>query len=172
MLPHFTENRWQPKISFPDGQFGYVSVTPTGGHPGRTNDIGSIRRWTAPLSGTLVVEGELVRPETQGDGVVGTVVSSREGTVAEWKVASGTISTVVRIADIKPGEHIDFVVSAGIDDSYDTYVWRATLTLENSNDRQIWNTEQDYHGPASAPLDLWAQFAQVLLMSNEFLYVD
>jgi hypothetical protein len=64
------------------------------------------------------------------------------------------------------------VVSCRASDAYDSYNWQVTLTLENPGDRQIWNTERDFHGPDAQPLDLWAQFAQVLLMSNEFLYVD
>ena len=171
-LPHFTENRWQPKPSFPDDAFGYVSVTPGGGHPGRSTEVSSIRRWTAPRSGTLIVDGELVRPEHRGDGIDGAVVSSHRGIVAEWTVQQGTAPTAIRIDEVVAGEHIDFVVSCRENDAFDSYSWQVTLTLENPGDRQTWHTERDFHGPPSKPLDLWAQYAQVLLMSNEFLYVD
>ena len=172
-LPHFAENRWQAKDNFPaDQAFGYLSVSPTGGHPGRNAASSSIRRWTAPREGTLVIEGQLHRPEQQGDGVDGLIVSSQQGVVGQWSVAHGTQATNVRIENITPGEHIDFVVACRENDAYDSYQWRATVTLETPGDRQTWNTEQGFHGPAAEPLDLWSQLAQVLLMSNEFMYVD
>lgn len=171
-LPHFAENRWQARTSFPDDELGYVSVTSTGGHPGRSTKTSSIRRWTAPRGGTLLVSGDLHRPEQQGDGVDGKVVSSHKGVIAEWTVTHGSMPTVIEIADVVAGERLDFIVSCRENDAYDTYSWRVNLVLENNGDRQIWNAEHDFHGPPPAPLDLWAQFAQVLLMSNEFLYVD
>jgi hypothetical protein len=171
-LPHFAENRWQPRPSFPDGELGYVSVTPTGGHPGRSSEFSSIRRWTAPHGGTLVISGELLRPEPQGDGIEGKVVSSRQGVMAEWTVEHGSVATAARIENIAPGEMIDFVVDCRANDAYDSFNWRLTLILENPGERQIWDAERGFHGPAAAPLDLWAQLTQVLLMSNEFLYVD
>jgi hypothetical protein len=171
-LPHFAANRWQPRPSFPDGELGYVSVTPTGGHPGRSSEFNSIRRWTAPHGGTLVITGELLRPEQKGDGVEGKVVSSRQGVVAEWTVEQGSQATEARIENVAPGELIDFVVGCRANDAYDSFNWRVTLILENPGERQIWDAERGFHGPAAAPLDLWAQFIQVLLMSNEFLYVD
>ncbi len=173
-MPHFADNRWQARPAFPDTAdgYGYASVTPTGGHPGHTPEVSSIRRWTAPRDGTLVIKGELHRPEQKGDGVDGLVVSSRQGVVGQWTVTHGTQATPVRVDRVEPGEHIDFVVACRANDGWDSYQWRATLTLETIGDRQTWNTEQGFHGPAEPPLDLWSQYAQVLLMSNEFLYVD
>ncbi|WP_425397778.1 PSD1 and planctomycete cytochrome C domain-containing protein [Aeoliella sp.] len=172
-MPHFIENRWQAKDKFPaDDSFGYVSVSNSGGHPGRAPDLSSIRRWTAPREGTLVIEGRLHRPEQKGDGVDGLVVSSRQGIVGQWTIEHGQRATPVRLERVEPGEHIDFVVACRGNDAYDSYQWRATVTLETPGDRQTWSTEQGFHGPQAEPLDLWSQLAQVLLMSNEFLYVD
>lgn len=171
-LTHFAENRWQPRGEFPDQQLGYVSVTARGGHPGNNTRLNSIRRWTAPHTGRLSIQGQLHRPEKKGDGVDGHIVSSKRGVLAEWTVETGAKSTAVAFAEVKPGEHIDFVVSCRANDNYDTYHWNATLTLEHRGDRQTWNTEQTFRGPMPEPLDLWSQYAQVLLMSNEFLYVD
>jgi hypothetical protein len=100
------------------------------------------------------------------------VVSSRQGIVGQWTIEHGSHSTSARVENVEPGELIDFVVDCRSNDAYDSFNWRVSLTLENPGERQIWDTERDFHGPATAPLDLWAQLAQVLLMSNEFLYVD
>ena len=171
-LTHFAENRWQPQGTFPDKQFGYVSVSRTGGHPGIDTDMSSIRRWTVPEEGKLIISGSLQRPEKQGDGVDGLIVSSRQGILGKWTVPHGAKSTEVQLEHVSPGEHVDFVVACRANDGWDTYHWKATLMLETHGERLTWNTEQGFHGPAPQPLDLWAQFAQVLLMSNEFLYVD
>ncbi len=171
-LPHFAENRWQVRSRFPDEQLGYISVTSAGGHPGKTAQFSSIRRWTAPHRGTLVIDGKLQRPEGQGDGVDGLVVSSRQGVVGRWTVAQGIQPTWVRLENVTAGEHIDFVVACRANDGYDSYQWEANLTLATTSDRRTWSTAQGFHGPAARPLDLWTQLAQVLLMSNEFLYVD
>jgi hypothetical protein len=40
--------------------------------------------------------------------------------------------------------------------------------------RRSWEVQRDFRGPASdpAPLDAWGRYAQVLLSSNEFVFVD
>jgi hypothetical protein len=35
-----------------------------------------------------------------------------------------------------------------------------------------YRTSAGTNGPAAPPLDRWGQLAQVLLMSNEFMFVD
>ena len=171
-MPYFADNRWQGGGDFPNEQFGYVSINPSGGHPGLTADVSSIRRWTAPEEGSLVIDGQLQRPEQKGDGVDGLLVSSRQGIVGSWTVPHGTQATQVRLEHVTLGEHIDFVVACRMNDGFDSYQWRATLTLETPGARRIWNSEQGFHGPTAEPADLWTQLAQVLLMSNEFLYID
>jgi hypothetical protein len=171
-LPMFAENRWQ-STSFPaDDAMGYVSLTATGGHPGRSREHASIRRWTAPSAGQLIVEGLADRPESQGDGIEAMLVSSRRGVLESWVVEHGQLPTNARVGDVEPGEHIDFVVSCRENDGFDSYNWQATITLTTATERRVWHTTQGFRGPTGEPMQLWAQFAQALLMSNEFLYVD
>jgi hypothetical protein len=35
-----------------------------------------------------------------------------------------------------------------------------------------WSAEADFAGPAERPLTPWERYAQVLLETNEFLFVD
>jgi hypothetical protein len=100
------------------------------------------------------------------------LVSSRRGVLEKWVVAHGQLPTNARVGDVEPGEHIDFVVSCRENDGFDSYNWQATITLTTATERRVWHTTQGFRGPTGEPMQLWAQFAQALLMSNEFLYVD
>lgn len=171
-LNYFVDNRWQAKSEFPDQELRYVSVTPDGGHPGNQADCCSIRRWTAPEAGKLFISGDLDRPSEKGDGIEASIVSSRRGVVASWIVARGTQLTEAELPAVESGETIDFVVGCRENDGWDTFHWKVSLALESSSGWQKWSSEQDFHGPQPEPLDLWSQFAQVLLVSNEFLFID
>ncbi|TWT78303.1 Planctomycete cytochrome C [Posidoniimonas polymericola] len=171
-LSHFTENRWQAASQFPAPEIGHLCVTPTGGHPGNSSDYSAIRRWTAPARGDLTVDGQLERPEKRGDGVDGLLISSRRGVVGKWTTMTGASPTHAHVEDVEPGESFDLVVSCRAEPSYDTFSWQTKLTLETKTSRRVWKSEEGFTGPVAAPLELLPQLVQVLLVSNEFLYID
>lgn len=171
-LGYFAESRWQSGQQFPDAEMGYVSLTSTGGHPGSDASRSSIRRWTAPVAGKLTIAGMLSRPSDKGDGVEGVVVSSRRGIVERWTVKQGVTPTEGRIGRVEPGDHVDFVVHCLGNPNYDSYDWRVSLELTTRDGRRTWSSERGFRGPVAPPLDMWAQLAQVLLVSNEFMFVD
>jgi len=171
-LAHFADSRWQTSHEFPDAEMGYVSLTSKGGHPGADAARSSIRRWTAPTAGDLAITGELTRPSDKGDGVEGMVVSSRQGIIERWTVKHGSHPTSSRIGQVEPGDQVDFVVHCLGDPGYDSFDWQVSLELTTRDGRQTWSSEQGFHGPAAPPLDMWAQLTQVLLVSNEFMFVD
>ena len=35
-----------------------------------------------------------------------------------------------------------------------------------------WNAAKEFDGPSVAPLDAWGRYAQALLASNEFIFID
>ena len=37
---------------------------------------------------------------------------------------------------------------------------------------ETWNAKNDFAGPAPRPLSVWARYAQVLMETNEFSFVD
>ncbi|WP_197530364.1 PSD1 and planctomycete cytochrome C domain-containing protein [Bythopirellula polymerisocia] len=171
-LNYFVENRWQAQIEYPEKGFGHLSVTPEGGHPGNRTDCCSIRRWTAPEAGKMVITGELARPSENGDGIEASIVSSRQGVIASWIVEQGAQLTEVELPVVESGETIDFVVGCRGNAGWDSFQWKVSLALESSTGWQKWSSQQDFRGPRPEPLDLWMQLAQVLLVSNEFLFID
>jgi hypothetical protein len=172
---HFVNNAWQAGETLPDPQLGYVMLNVEGGHPGDAEHQ-VVRRWTTPAAGTLRIEGELKHPAAEGNGVAASVVSSARGRVGEWTAAHGATATVVETIEVAAGDTIDFVVDCLGDTSYDTFTWRTTLRLQRTDGAaETWNSHDGIDGPkpaAPAPLDRWGQLAQVLLMCNEFMFVD
>jgi hypothetical protein len=172
---HFVNNAWQAGEALPDPQLGYAMLNVEGGHPGDSAHQ-VIRRWTAPADGTLHIDGQLNHPAPEGNGVLARVVSSTRGRVGEWATAHGTAATTVEAVQVTAGDTVDFVVDCIADTSYDTFTWRTTLRLERANNTiETWNSHDGIDGPkppAAAPLDRWGQLAQVLLMCNEFMFVD
>ena len=78
---------------------------------------------------------------------------------------------------LQAGETIDFVATSGMTSSFDSFGWtarlRSTSTQGNSTDR---DTETHFSGPftpeKTLPLDRLEQLSQILILSNEFAFVD
>jgi hypothetical protein len=176
-LPHFTGDAWQWERKLPSSNGQWTSLNRTGGHPGSDAANAAIRRWVAPFDGAVSLQGELDHPAEPGDGIRGRVVSSRLGQVAEWDVHHGKIPTGVDRIEVRRGDTLDFVVEPRANENSDSFHWPLTLRrLEGGSGASgaDWKVARDFGGPQSVPqpLDLWQQYAQVLLSANEFVFVD
>jgi hypothetical protein len=159
----------------------------------------TIRRWTAPIAGTVKIYAELYhsnitkddkkKPEgdkkeeakaPEGDGVDCRIVSSSRGSLGTWSAFNTAVMTSLSDVAVKPGDTIDFVTVCGDDPEGDTFKWAPTITME---DRDIpgmkgmamrWDARTNFMDPKKLPRPLgpWEEFAQVLLLSNEFATVD
>lgn len=182
-LPQFVAGAWQGGPQLPDPTLGWATLNAEGGHPGDAAHL-AIRRWTAPAAGKVHVEGVLSHPSDQGDGVRGRVIASRGGVKGEWVAQHGQAGTVAAEIPLERGDTIDFVVDGRAAIDFDTFTWPVTVRMTTvdaaSTDAatpagattQIWDSASGFHGPLVPPLSRWEQLAQVLLMSNEFMYVD
>jgi hypothetical protein len=177
-LAAYTNDQWQGTATLPDAELGWVSLTNKGGHPGRDSAHAAIRRWVAPRDGVFRVAGVLRHESENGDGVLGCIVSGREGVLWRGESHNAAPEAVVERAAVQKGDTIDFVVAPGANDGYDSYSWSPTLRLIEPNDqpgRMEWSARAEFAGPPPPPpipLAPWEQYAQVLLMTNEFLFVD
>lgn len=176
------EARWQASKEFPgEGQIGFAYLGASRGHPGRSKEVSVVRRWTAPSALEVEVSGELSHASKSGDGVEAIVVSGSRGILGRWRVHHGKVSTTTPPFSVQRGEVIDFVVvPVGTDDS-DTFDWAPALRSAASQGGpwagmgiRSWEAQRDFRGPATdpAPLDAWGRYAQVLLSSNEFVFID
>jgi len=170
-LPHFTGTAWQGGQSWPDAALGWVQLTATGGHPGNDHQHVCIRRWKAPRPMTVVIESSLKHEAKPGDGIRALVVNSQRGVISDQRVHQKTVAMNAEALVVQKGETVDFVVDIGEGLNNDQFLWNITIR-EQDGDRTVWNSETDFAGPAAKPLTPWEQLAQVMLCSNEFLFVD
>jgi hypothetical protein len=167
----FASDRWQGGSVLPAPHSGKATLSAAGGEPGEAGDQAVIRQWVSPVSGTLGIEGSLRHGQPAvpyGDGVHGRIVSSRQGELASWSVNGSSAETKLDGIKIEKGETISFVVDGRLDPENDAFSWAPVIKCGE----QTWSAKDDFKGPAPQPLEALARYAQVLLETNEFAFVD
>ncbi|HEX8521248.1 MAG TPA: PSD1 and planctomycete cytochrome C domain-containing protein [Tepidisphaeraceae bacterium] len=180
-LAHFTGTEWQGGEKLPDAKTGWALLNATGGHPGESQ-FAVVRRWVAPEDCVVSVSGSLSHAPKQGNGVRGRIVTEKDGMLATWVVQRREVKTDVTAVEVKKGQAVDFIVDCRGDVTYDQFDWKIAISKEppanavaGAEKVARWDSEKDFGGtPAkpAAPLDAWEKLAQVLLESNEFMFVD
>ena len=175
---HFQDGQWRKGPQIPDPVDGWVSLSADGGHPGGDLKHVVIRRWTAPDAGIVNMSGMLTHPAEGGDGVRGRVVSSRSGELGMWRAQHGKVETKLDRIDVQAGETLDFVIDCLTNEAHDSFTWPPVVSLTSAgsgkpNERQF-AAAADFRGPSPAVtrLSLLEQYAQALLLTNEFVFVD
>jgi hypothetical protein len=167
----FVPDRWQGGAALPASKFGNAVLTPTGGEPGEYPNQAVIRRWVSPVSGKIGIEGTIRHGQPAvpyGDGVRGHILSSRLGELASWSVNGSSAETKLNGIAVEKGDTIDFIVDARSDPENDAFGWAPIIRFGE----QTWSGKDDFLGPPPEPLGVWARYAQVLLQTNEFAFVD
>ena len=179
-LPHFTGMAWQGGPKLPDSKLGWVLLTAEGGHPGSAQVGAAIRRWVAPHDGAVAISGILGHHQKEGDGVRARIVTSQEGELASWTAHNTDAETKMSRIEVKTGDTIDFVVDCRGDENSDQFVWSPVIRLVEAPGNaaggvQEWSAKDEFRGPEARPrktLSPWERYAQVLLLANEFMFVD
>ena len=94
---------------------------------------------------------------------------------------AGSMDIHVENLQIKPGDVIDLVVAPRKENAFDDFSWSPRIVEVGTNAAgspyaaNEWRSDEAFS--RSVPywdggLDPWEQLAQVLLMSNEFMFVD
>lgn len=173
-LGYFSGSRWQPVAEYPHSEFGHLSLSGDGGHPGNHQQHSTIIRWTAPREGRVTLTGTLAHPAEQGDGVQAILVSSRLGRLQDWQVHHGEVATQREAIEVHAGDHLDLIVSCQSGPAHDSYRWAPRLTAD---DGTVWDLNDQFLAQSRLQLppsnvDHWVKLAQVLIASNEFAFVD
>jgi hypothetical protein len=174
-LPKFVEETWRGGDKLPDEKLGWVMLTENGGHPGEK--FAAVRRWTAPRDLEISITGRLGHESGEGDGVRGRVLLNNEKELGVWTVKKSKEKTNLDKIAVKKGDTVDFVVDKRGDTNSDSFTWTPTIQADGAQSTGLaseWNAKDDYSGPKelNKPLDAWEKFAQVILMSNELVFVD
>ena len=173
-LPHYTGTSYQGGAALPDPKLGWCVLNSLGGHAGNDQSHAVIRRWTAPKDGTVSINGELHHPSKEGDGVRGRVISSRTGQAGEWNSLGTKLETPVPALAVKKGDTIDFITDCRTNPNNDSFQWTVRVNLKSAEDSKVYDSAMDFAGPKTPvkSLGAWEQLAQVMLLGNEFAFVD
>jgi mono/diheme cytochrome c family protein len=184
-LPFWTGQAWQGGKDLPDPKLRWVLLTASGGHPGKDAAHAVIRRWTAPRDAVLTITGTLGHESDQGDGVRAWIVSSRRGELGHWDAHHRQAQTSLTQVEVKRGDTLDFIVECRASDGYDAFTWAPVLKAQSpllktaaakaETGPTEWSAEAEFSGPpapVASPLTPWEKYAQVLMETNEFAFVD
>ena len=176
-LSTFQDSRWQSSGKFPaDPPMGHAYLSREAGHTPADTGLAIVRRFTAPNDGAIRLRGQMGHRSDQGDGVVAMIWIGNTRVFHEQQKKNNRPYGPLT-GSIRKGETVDFVASAGENNSFDTFYWRVTVQLTGT-DGQVIETDSKkhfsgpYNGRSSEPLDRLSLLAQMLLLSNEFAFVD
>lgn len=174
LLPKFHKGSWQGGRQLPDPVLGWVMLNRSGGHAGADLQHCAVRRFMTDVDCELQIDSELVHSQEQGNGVRGRVVVSTGGVLADAVAHHSSVPLKAASVSLPAGQWLDFVVDSRGEQSHDSFGWKISMTQTAGGAVvQTWNSEQDFGQRQSQPLlDAWAQLAQTLLLTNEFVFVD
>ncbi len=147
-FPHWTGSQWQGGAVMPDPQIGWAFLYAAGGHTGNDQQHAPIRRFTAPLAGTVSITGSLHHPSENGDGVRSRVVSSRSGLAAEWIAEHKAVDANVAAIEVQSGDTLDFITDCRESVTSDSFAWSITIKLKAADGKEItWSADKSFPGP-------------------------
>jgi len=179
-LAHFTGQSWQGGPNVPDPKTGWVMLNPMGGHPGNDLKHSAIRRWVASRDMTIRIRGTVEHRNAEGDGVQALIVSSRAGTLGSWVAQNKSAEAALERVEVKRGDTIDFITECRTSPNFDSFVWSPSVEVVQEGGtggglQSTWSASADFAGPVkeqAKALTPWEAYAQALLLTNEFIYVD
>ncbi len=178
-FPYFSGSYFQGSDKLPDkkNDLGWLRLTATGGHAG-SRKYCTVCRWTSPDDGVVSVTGTLKHSPHQGDGIQATLYGP-VGKVKHWKAHQNKTETNVKNILVKKGEQLNFVVDFNSQNGWDSYRWSPVIILKTSKkkNRQRFSSKDSFPKTTQKKKTLqkygaWERYAQVLLMSNEFLFIE
>ena len=168
----FKDKTWRFKGKYPHPKYEYAKLNSNGGHPGGAFPV--VRRLTVFESGELVLEGSLKHPNKNGDGVRALLfINGKE--IQRWDSHNNSVNTNSNSIHINSGDVIELAVEPTKTHSFDSYTWNKKLKLSVKGKIKELDLQAmffDSQGKNSSVYTVWDALAQVMLMSNEFLYVD
>jgi hypothetical protein len=177
-LPYFNTSAWQGGLHWPDAALGWLQLTAQGGHAGNDKQHACVRRWTAASPGTISIRSEISHEVSDGDGVRAWIVSSRHGILKMATVHNQKERLDVDGLAVEPGDVVDFVVDLGAGLNSDMFVWipaiqqTVTAAAPDAELATSWNAEYDFPGLRPETLSPLELLVQLLLISNEVMFVD
>ncbi|MFG0262423.1 MAG: DUF1553 domain-containing protein, partial [Novipirellula sp. JB048] len=180
-LPFYTGTQFQGGAKLPDAKLGWVFLNAEGGHPGNDPKHAAVIRWTAPAAMTVSVNGTLRHDKEPGDGIRGQIFASGRRIAGPFILHQDSVATSIDSVTLAAGETLDFVVDIHGARGHDSFAWSPTIvelaaepaaTSGEPPTRRRWNYSEQFRPADPVRITPLASVAQVLLMSNEFHFVD
>jgi hypothetical protein len=178
-MPHFTGSAWQGAADWPNQELGWAQLTSSGGHPGNTRKHAVIRRWIAPATGHYDLTSTLIHEPEVGDGIRAFLSHSRLGKLRDAKLLGAKADFSLTDLAFQTGDTLDFIVDIADGLNSDQFLWSPKLTptvhttgAGGPPTPDTWDAEKDFSAQPKSSLNPWQQLAQVLMLSNEFMFVD
>ena len=174
-LPYFSGTAWQGSASYPDAKLGWVQLSAAGGHPGNDLDHASVRRWTAPRDGAFHIRTKLTHQPLAGDGIHAAIVHSHRGVLTSASLHHDALDIEHLEVQFSAGQTLDFAVDIGGGLNSDQFLWQIEIDEASAAPSKVnptWNSAADFPSSPERSLSAWEQLAQVLLCSNEFIFID
>jgi len=173
-LPYFTGSVWQGGSQLPDSTLGWLFLTAQGGHPGNDRHHAIVRRWTSPGNGVVSIQSTLIHDSTEGDGIRAFVISSRHGTLKSATFQKRLEDFQFDSIKVATNDTIDFVVDIGEVLNNDQFQWAPTIAFQDNTGSfsDVWQAASGFAGVPTLSLSPVEQLAQVLLISNERMFLE
>ncbi len=179
-LPHFTGSAWQGDEAWPNEKLGWAQLTAEGGHPGNDRKHAVVRRWIAPAGGTYDLHSTLIHEPEVGDGIRAFVSHSRLGKLRSTTLLGSKADLNLDAIAFQTGDTFDFIVDIGNGLNSDQFLWPPKITPSvtaitgagGDSPSDAWDARQDFSAQPKSQLNAWEQLVQVLMLSNEFMFVD
>ncbi len=174
---HWVKNVWQVGKERPlkNDPLSYLFADNNGSaHPGHSARESLIYQWRAPDDLVVAVSGEIFRPTVgKGNGVRVKVATTKDGVVYDQVLVPAKDKMAVNLDGVKiaKNECLYFIVDPHEkDSSFDSIRWNPQIT-DLSGHWPRWGMAESYSGPAT-PATTWGAYAQALLNTNRFLFID
>ena len=170
---------WSPseKIPSADPQWGHAFWANYGGHAA-PKDLAVTARWQVPTDMKVSIDAVLSRSSDRGDGVRAWIHNSRTGVVSEYFCTPQNKKVPTQITtEVKRGDLVSFLVHNETGTDSDSFDWQPQITRAD-NGELLTNAKNDFCDAnrwpfgRPKPQQPLSQLAQVLMISNEFMFVD
>jgi cytochrome c553 len=178
--------RWRVSDTYPDKDHGYLVSQRVGnnqiaGHTGRGNTA-NVVRWVAPMDTTIRIIAPFKHSTKRGDGIQAWIFHNRTGILAE-KHLQPDQGHEFRLdhLQVKAGDILTFAAGRGGNEDSDSYLWTPRIEIQDTpgGPFTLWtDAGRDFLSPGKWPINLprpqtpLSQLAHVLIISNEFQFVD
>ncbi|MCA9014291.1 MAG: DUF1553 domain-containing protein, partial [Planctomycetaceae bacterium] len=183
-IPHWNGKQYQGSDRLPDPKIGWVFLDKTGGHPGNDMNHVAVIRWRAPESMTVSIKGSFKHELPQGNGVRGRVLIADKLALGPWTIHQKSVETNLEQVHLEKDQTIDFVVDIADHLGFDSFIWSPDISVQSVETAATsktdtgqtvvrhWNYSQDFREPDKIQITPWQSLAQILLLSNEFQFID